>query len=221
MRASTGPKISSVAIRERGSVSSTTVGPDVPAGLGHVGALHEHAALCRRQLLVRTHALECVGVDQWSDHGGRVARMSDRHQLGRTREPLGQRVEDVVDRDDAGRRGTLLARVAERALQDRRHRVVEVGVGVDDDRVLAAHLRDDALDVPLTGTHLGRAPDDVEPDRLRSGERDERDVGMLDERGPDLLADTREERERARRETGFEQDLDEPWTRCPASAPRA
>ncbi len=116
--------------------------------------------------MVRTDPLERVGVDQRTDDGGGVARVPDRHELGGAREPLGERVEDVVHRDDARRGGTLLARVAEGALQDGGHRVVEVGVGVDDDGVLAAHLRDDALDVALTGTHIGRAPDDVEADRL-------------------------------------------------------
>ena len=108
------------------------------------------------------------------------------------------------------RRRALLAGVAERALDDGRHRLVEVGVGVDDDRVLAAHLGDDALDVALPGPHLGGPLDDVEPDRLRAGERDERDIGMLDERGPDLLADTRQEREHAVGQPGVEQHLDQP-----------
>ena len=75
--------------------------------------------------------------------------------------------------DDEPRRGrALLARVAERALHDRGHRDVEVGVGVDDDRVLAAHLGDDALHVALPGRTTAAARSMiVEADRLRAGER--------------------------------------------------
>ena len=83
--------------------------------------------------------------------------MPDRHELGRAGEPLGERVVDVVDDDDPRRGGALLARVAERALHDRGHRVVEVGVGVDDDRVLAAHLGDDPLHVALPAADVGGA----------------------------------------------------------------
>jgi hypothetical protein len=51
-----------------------------------------------------------------------------------------QRVGDrLVDEDARGRRA-LLAGVDEGARDDRGHGVVEVGVGVDDHAVLAAHL---------------------------------------------------------------------------------
>ena len=49
-------------------------------------------------------------------------------------------------------------------MSDRRHRDIEIGVGVDDDRVLAAHLGDDTADVALAGLHDGAAGDDVEAD---------------------------------------------------------
>ena len=39
-----------------------------------------------------------------------------------------------------------------------------------------------------------------QPDRLRAGERDERDVGVLDQAGADLLADAGKEGETARRQ---------------------
>ena len=52
----------------------------------------------------------------------------------------------LVD-EHARRRRALLPGVAERRLDDRRDGLVEVGVGVDDDAVLAAHLGDDALEL--------------------------------------------------------------------------
>ena len=60
--------------------------------------------------------------------------------------------EGVVDavEDDHPRAGrALLAGVAEGALEDADDRLVEVGVVVDDDGVLAPHLGDHPLDVVL------------------------------------------------------------------------
>ena len=79
----------------------------------------------------------------------RSRAVPDRHELGRADQPLDELVEDASHDDDARRGRALLPGVPERALRDRGHRDVEVGVGVDDDRVLAAHLGDDALHVSL------------------------------------------------------------------------
>ena len=147
--ASTGPKISSVAIRERGSVTSTTVGPAYQPDSGtSVRCTSTRPSVAASSWYARTRSSASASISgPTTVAGSRGCPIGT--SCGRTREPLGQRVEDVVDDDDARRSGALLARVAERALHDRGHRVVEVGVRVDDDRVLAAHLRDDALHVPL------------------------------------------------------------------------
>ena len=70
----------------------------------------------------------------------------------------------------------LLAGEQERGLDERGHDVVEVGVGVDDHAVLAAHLGDDALQVLLAGQGLGGGAHDVEPDLVGAGERDRVDT---------------------------------------------
>ena len=90
----------------------------------------------------------------------------------------------------AGR--AFLPLVAERAVDHAVHRLVEVGVVVDDDRVLAAHLGDDALDVVLPGPVLVRRsrkisnPTSREPVKAISDSRD------VDERRRRLLADARQ-----------------------------
>ena len=62
--------------------------------------------------------------------------------------------------------------VAEGAGDDAVHGLVEVGVVVDDDRVLAAHLGDDALDVVLARRRLGGLAVDEQADAARAGEGD-------------------------------------------------
>jgi hypothetical protein len=52
-----------------------------------------------------------------------------------------------IDHDRARTRRTLLPRVPERALHNAAHGLVEVGVVVDNDGILAAHLAHDALDL--------------------------------------------------------------------------
>src|SRR3972149_5304694 len=73
-----------------------------------------------------------------------------------------------------------------------RDRLVEVGVVVDDDRVLAAHLSDDALDAALARPQRRRRLDDAEADLLASREGDEVDAGVLDERPADLATGPRQ-----------------------------
>ncbi len=58
-------------------------------------------------------------------------------------------------------------------------RRVEVRVLVDDDRVLAAHLEDRALDPDLSFAHARRGLVDAESDFLGAGERDETRLRML------------------------------------------
>ena len=82
-------------------------------------------------------------------------------------------------------------------------RLVEVGVVVDDDRVLAAHLGDHPLDVVLARLDLGRLAVDQQPHVARAGEGDEVDVGMVDQRLADLLAQARQVVQHARRQPGF------------------
>ena len=73
--ASTGPKISSLAIGASGSSTSTMVGPTNHPASGHVVAGEQHPTLRRGRLDVAPHPLVGVGVDHRADlhpGGGRV-----------------------------------------------------------------------------------------------------------------------------------------------------
>ena len=102
----------------------------------------------------------------------------------------------------------LLAREVEGGGDERGHDLVEVGVGVDEDGVLAAHLGHHALEVALAVGHLGGGADDLEPDLVGAGERDRVDARVLDERGADVAL-ARQQRERLRRHAGLAQRLHE------------
>src|SRR6185437_5046833 len=58
---------------------------------------------------------------------------------------------------------------------------IDVGVGGDDDGVLAAHLEDGALDEALAGLGAGGALVDLEANLLGAGEGDEVDLRAVDE----------------------------------------
>ena len=136
--------------------------------------------------------------------------MADPQLPGRPRHPLEHLVVDGVDHDQPGQGRALLSRVPEGRADDDGDGLVEVGVGVDDEGVLAPHLGDDPLDVALAGTVDGRGLDDVEADVLGAGEGDERHVGVLDQVGADVLADAGQEGEHARRQPARGQRLDQP-----------
>lgn len=82
--------------------------------------------------------------------------VADPQHLGRAGEARHQLVVDVAHHDEPREGGALLAAEPERRPEHDRHRLVEVGVGVDDHRVLAAHLRDDPLHMALARHHPGR-----------------------------------------------------------------
>ena len=106
-------------------------------------------------------------------------------------------VDGLVAEHARGRRA-LLAGVEEGGLHERGHDLVEVGVGVDDHAVLAAHLRDHALEVLLRGGRLGRGAHDLLPDLRRAGERDRVHARVAHQRGADLAL-ARQQRQRVGR----------------------
>src|SRR5205823_728156 len=82
--------------------------------------------------------------------GAHLAGMTDAQRTGGAHQPAHELVIDGLDDDQTRARRALLAGVAERRVDDGRHGLVEVGVGIDDDGVLAAHLGDHSLHVALT-----------------------------------------------------------------------
>ena len=85
------------------------------------------------------------GMDERPDHGLRVERMTDPDALGLLRHERGEPIIDALLDEEARRRGTALA------VQRVDHEnggvggAVEIGVGEDDHRVLAAELEMHAL----------------------------------------------------------------------------
>ena len=121
---------------------------------------------------------------------------------------LGERGDEVVvdrplDEDARARFAALARRVVDRP--DRaRDRRVEVGVGEDEIRALAAQLERQALD------RLGAEPHDLAARLRRAGERDLVDARMLDEVGAGGRAVTGDDVDRAGREADLRRELGEP-----------
>ncbi len=86
-------------------------------------------------------------------------------------------VHALVD-DGSGAGGALLALEAECGLRDAFDGGVDIGVGVDDDGVLAAHFKDGALDPELTGSLRGGGLIDMQPHFAGAGKRDVSSFGM-------------------------------------------
>ncbi len=103
--------------------------------------------------------------------------------------------------------GTLLPRIAEGTPDHPMHRFVQVGVVIDDHRILATHFGNDALDVILSGPHLSGLTIDGQANIDRSGKGNKRDVGVIHQNRTDLLADARQVMDDAGRHTGLEPDL--------------
>ncbi len=151
------------------------------AAVGHVGGAGGDPPGGLRGRGVARDALLGLALDHRRHVDLGVGGLADVQHLDRARQPLDQPVVDRLVREHARGRRALLARVVERGLHERGDDVVEVGVGVHDHAVLAAHLGHDTLQVPLAGRHLGGAADDLEPDRPRAGERDRVHARVADE----------------------------------------
>ena len=94
--------------------------------------------------------------------------------------PCGELVEDAVLDEQSGARGAGLTVVEQEATGRAGDRGVEVGVGEDDLRALAAEFQRDLLEVARRGV------DDLPADIRRPGERDLVDVAMRRKRRADV-----------------------------------
>ena len=112
--------------------------------------------------------------------------------------------------DDAARRSTALARRPERGPEDSVERELEIGVLHHDDRVLAAELEVDVLEV------ICGIPHHRDAGLARAGERNHRDVWMPDEPVADRAAPAVDDVDDPLRNAGFVEQLDEalPERRC-------
>ena len=114
-------------------------------------------------------------------HARIAYRIADRNALDAPFQLLQELVVDPLVNNRARARRTLLALEAESRLRYAFDGGVDVGVGIDDDRVLAAHLEHGALDPELAGCWLRCRLVDVQSNFARAGESDVANLGMRDQ----------------------------------------
>ena len=160
----------------------------------------ELRALGHACLDVRRDAVAMLGPDQRTDLHALLVTRTDDHPGGRIAQRLQHAVRGPAHRDGNRSREAPLAGVAERRVQDRRDRQLQVGVRHDDHVVLCAAQRLHAL-------AMGRGfRVDVLGHRRRAHERDRRDGGMAEQRvdrGPGAVDYVQD----AGRETRVEEQL--------------
>ena len=125
--------------------------PDEIAARGQILPLKNDVAELGRAVLPAPDPLHRVVVDYRTELGAHSGRRPDRERPRRFHEPLDEQVVHATDRDDPRSGRAALPAEAEHRANSGRNRLVEVGVRVDDDGVLATHLRDHAADFPLAG----------------------------------------------------------------------
>ena len=95
--------------------------------------------------------------------------------------PLHKNFVDGRFHDHARAGGALLSAETEGGSDRALDRGVEIGIGADEDGVLAAHFENGALDPDLAWPGLGGALVNIETDGLGAGEGDEARPGVLDD----------------------------------------
>ena len=155
-------------------------------------ARHQSSAACDGGRYGRLVTLHRGRIDQRTHQRPRLERIADPHlAVGVAQAPLQLRVPRLVD-EDSTRAGAALTSRADRAEDDRRHRQVEIGVLIDDDRVVAAEL-EQGLAKARRHTLA-----DLASHGRRSGEGDEVDAPVVDEARCELGAAVDEELEDSR-----------------------
>ena len=205
----TGPKISSFAIRMSLMTPSKTAGMRYAplASAGSSGAsppTTRFAPSAEPDLDVVPDAVALLEADERPDLGLVVRRVAD-DDLPRR---LGEQLDDLlVDRalDEDPRAGAaVLAAVVEDRVRRLGREALDVGVGVDDVRALAAELEADLL-------HVVRGqPHDLLAGRRLAGERDLADARVRGDRGAGGPARPGHDVEHAGRKARLEGQLAEP-----------
>ena len=85
---------------------------------------------------------------------------------------------------------------------------VEIGIGADEDRVLATHLEDGALDPDLTGLRVRGALINLQADGFGAGKGDEAGLRVLDDGVAEGSARTGAEVDHAVGKAGLLEDFD-------------
>ena len=142
-------------------------------------------------------------IDNRADGDAGLFRIADA-QTGRGGEQsLHHAAVIFFENDEPRTRGTFLSLITERGINRIDDRFVEIGIGIDDDGVLAAHFADDALELALTFSRFAGAFPNAQPDFARTGERDKIDIFMIDKVRADDRALAGEKIQDARRNARF------------------
>ena len=107
--------------------------------------------------------------------------ITDHEVGGGLDQPVQEAIVIFAQHDQPRERRAFLALETEGRVERGGHRLVLIGVVIDDEGVLAAHFADDFFQVGLAGPRLaGRLPD-AQADLLRSGEGDEINLRVIDQ----------------------------------------
>ena len=151
-------------------------------------------------------------MDQRPDLGRVVGRVADLDLAGRLDEQLDDPVVDRALDEDPAPGAAVLAAVVEDRVRRLAGEALEVGVGEDDVRALAAELEADLLHV------VGGQPHDLLAGRRLAGEGDLADPGMAGDRRAGRAARAGDDVDDAGGEAGLEGELAEPDRASAASS---
>jgi hypothetical protein len=151
-------------------------------------------------LHVGSHLFVVFRVDQGAHLGLGVVRVAHHDVFGPGRVLLAELVVDCAFHEDAGTRGAAFPIEGKDTEQSGIDGGVQVGVSEHDARGLSAQLHGQALEV------LGRVPEDGLPGGGLSGEGDQRNVRVPDQRVAGFLAQAVDQVEDAVWQAGFLED---------------
>src|SRR5713101_4377265 len=99
-------------------------------------------------------------IDHRPDRDARLFRIADAQTRRRGKQSLHHAAIGFLEQDETRTGRTFLALIAERGINRIDDRFIEIGIGIDDDGVFAAHFANDALELALTGSRdPGAFPD--------------------------------------------------------------
>src|ERR1700720_317014 len=171
--------------------------PALAADARRLAAVGDPRALAPADVDVTQHALALLGRHQRAEARLGVERIARDQAAGALHQALDQLVVDLLLDEQARAGGAYLTLAVKDAVVGALHRSVEIGVGEDDVRRLAAQLEGDALD------GVGGAAHDVAPDLGRAGERDLGHLRVLHQGVADRRAAARDDVQDARRQAGL------------------
>ena len=103
--------------------------------------IEDDSPFLRREFAIIEDSLACLGVDNRPDEGLGLVGRADLDGPGSLDKPGQEGVVDSLEDDDPGAGRAFLAGVPEGTLHHAHDGLVEVGVVIDDDRVLARPSR--------------------------------------------------------------------------------